>query len=57
MLQSIAEICNVSQMGKTEHSSHLFLLDLVRFWKGLHCHHVAKRIGKLFLKGRSGMFI
>lgn len=56
ILHSIAEIHNVSQMGKTEHSSHLFLLDLVGFWKGLHCFHVAECIGKLFSKVRSGVF-
>lgn len=57
ILHSIAEIHNVSQMGKIEHSSHLFLLDLARFWKRFHCFHVAGRIGKLFLKVRSGVFI
>lgn len=57
ILHSIAAIHNVSQMGKTEHSSRLFLLDLAGFWKGLHCFHVAKLIGKLFLKVRSGVFI
>lgn len=57
ILHSMAEIHNVSQMGKTEHSSHLFLLDLVGFWKGLHCFHVAECIGKLFFKVRSGVFI
>lgn len=44
-------------MEKTEQSSHLFLLDLARFWKGLHYFHVANCIGKPFLKVRSGVFI
>lgn len=57
ILHTIAEIHNVSQMGETEHSSHLFLLDLAGLWTGFHCFHVAKRIGKLFLNVRSGVFI
>lgn len=57
ILHSIAEIQNVSQMEKTEHSSPLFLLDLAGFWKGLYYFHVANCIGKLFLKVRSGVFI
>lgn len=57
ILRSIAEILNVSQMGKTEHSSHLFLLDLAGFWKGPHRFHVAECIGKLFFEVRSGVFI
>lgn len=54
---SIAEIHNVSQMGRTERSSLASLPALAGIWKGLHGVHVAKLIGKLFLKVRSGVFI
>lgn len=57
IFHNVAEMQNISQIEKkTEHSSHVFLLGLSRFWREFHYFYMVTSTGKLILQIYSGVF-